>query len=67
MQMPQLLPPLFFLLSFFYISGVTLPFTVLEIYINRCETLHILRQWHEKCVQSKLKLMHIQSQNDGVT
>ena len=40
---------------------------LLEICINRRETLRILHQWHKKCVQENLKLMHIQSQNDGVT
>ena len=36
---------------------------LLEICVNRRETLRILRQWHEKCVQHNLKLTHIQSQN----
>ena len=40
---------------------------LLEICVNQRETLCILCYWHEKCVQGKLKLMHIQSQNDGVT
>ena len=40
---------------------------LLEICVNRCETLGILHQWHEKCVQHNLELTHIQSQNDGVT
>ena len=30
-----------------------------EICRNRRETLRILRQWHEKCVQYNLELMHI--------
>ena len=40
---------------------------LLEICVNRRESLCSLCQWHEKCVQDNLKFMHIQSQNDGVT
>ena len=32
---------------------------LLEICINRRETLCILRQWYEKCVQYNLELMHV--------
>ena len=38
----------------------------LEICVNQHETC-ILRQWHEKCIHDNLKLMYLQSQNDGVT
>ena len=32
---------------------------LLEICVNQRETLRILRQWHEKCIQYNLELMHI--------
>ena len=33
--------------------------SLLEVCVNRRETLHILRQWHEKCIHYNLELMHI--------
>ena len=32
---------------------------LLEVCVNRRETLRILRQWHETCVQYNLELTHI--------